>query len=67
MNPELNQNEKIKVEDMLIEMLIAAVKSPPHIRKSLADLSIGLAETLDATSVERCKEYASYRIRNEGK
>lgn len=64
---QLNKEDKLKVEDALIEMLVCAIKSPIHVRAALTEMTIGLADLLTEEEIKRCKEYASYRIKGESK
>lgn len=63
----LTAEEKLKIEDALIEMLVCAISAPGHVRPTITDMAIGLADLLDEESVNRCKQYAKYRTKGESK
>lgn len=63
----LTAEDKLKVEDALIETLVCAINAPVHVRPTITDMAIGLADLLDDESVERCKQYAKYRTKGESK
>lgn len=59
----LTKNDQEKAENLLTELLLAALRAPEQIKGSIADLAIGVADALTEEQVERAKEYAMYRYR----
>lgn len=51
------------MESLLVELLVAAIKAPPHINNAIADLAIGISNHLSEESVQRSKDYALYRVK----
>jgi hypothetical protein len=64
MNVPKFQTEDLEVmENLLIELLAAALKAPNHIRGPITDLAIGISNHLPIEAVERSKEYSLYRAK----
>jgi hypothetical protein len=51
------------MENLLVELLVAALKAPNHIRGLITDLAIGISNHLPIEAVERSKEYSLYRAK----
>ena len=64
-NKEFTKQELETAENLLIELLVAACKAGDHIRPSITELAIGVAEILPVEAVERSQEYALFRA-NKG-
>ena len=60
---EFTKQELETAENLLIELLVAACKAGDHIRSSITELAIGVAEMLPAEAVERSQEYALFRAK----
>ena len=64
MNIPKFQTEDLEVmEILLVELLVAALKAPNHIRGPITDLAIGISNHLPIEAVERSKEYSLYRAK----
>lgn len=64
MNIPKFQAEDLEVmENLLVELLVAALKAPNHIRGPITDLAIGISNHLPIEAVERSKEYSMYRAK----
>ena len=64
MNISKFQTEDLEVmENLLVELLVAALKAPNHIRGPITDLAIGISNHLPIDAVERSKEYSLYRAK----
>ena len=64
MNIPKFQTEDLEVmENLLVELLVAALKAPNHIRGPITDLAIGISNHLPLDAVERSKEYSLYRAK----
>jgi hypothetical protein len=60
---EFTKQELETAENLLIELLVAACKAGDHIRSSITELAIGVAEILPVEAVERSQEYALFRAK----
>jgi hypothetical protein len=60
----LSDKDKETIENVLIEMLVLAVKASDHVSPMITNIAIGLASSLDEQAVTRAKEYAEYRVKN---
>jgi len=57
-------NEDLEVmENLLVELLVAALRAPNHIRGPITDLAVGISNHLPIEAVERSKEYSLYRAK----
>lgn len=64
MNTPKFQTEDLEVmENLLVELLVAALRAPNHIRGPITDLAIGISNHLPIDAVERSKEYSMYRAK----
>ena len=59
----LTDSDKEKAENVLTELLLAAMCAPEHIKDSFTSMAMGVADTLEPERVERAKEYALFRYR----
>ena len=59
----LTETDKEQVENLLTEILMLALIAAPHIRPLITDIAIGVADLLPEESVERSKEYATFRAK----
>lgn len=62
----LTTSDQEKAENLLTELLLAALRAPKHVKGSIADLAVGVADALSEEQVERAKDYAAYRYRYQG-
>lgn len=62
----LSDKDKETVENILVEILLAAMRAPEHIRSWITEVAIGIANCLDEERVNRAKEYARYRYKQVG-
>lgn len=60
---EFTKQELETAENLLIELLVAACNAGDHIRPSITELAIGVAEILPVEAVERSREYALFRAK----
>ena len=61
--PKFQTEDLELMENLLVELLIAAMRAPHHIRGSITDLAVGVSNYLPLEAVERSKEYALYRAK----
>lgn len=61
----LSDKDKEIIENVLIEMLVLAVKASDHVSPMITNIALGLASSLDEKAVERAKEYAAFRIKED--
>lgn len=60
--PELlNDNDRDTLENVLVEVLVLAMKCPPHISSWITEIAVGIADNLEPERVNRAKEYAMFR------
>lgn len=59
----LTESDKDKAENVLTELLLAAMCASEHIKDSFTSMAMGVADTLEPQRVERAKEYALFRYR----
>jgi hypothetical protein len=67
MEPQPNKMSDVEIEvaeELLTEILFLAITSSDRLRDSWIKLADGIAVLLPQKSVERCKDYATYRSRN---
>lgn len=61
MHELMTDKDREIVENVLVEILVLAMKSSDHIRPWITELAIGLTSCLDEEQVNRAKEYAKFR------
>lgn len=61
--PEFQTEDLEVMENLLVELLVAALKAPNHIRGPITDLAIGISNHLPIEAIERSKEYSLYRAK----
>ena len=61
----LSDQDKETIENVLIEMLVLAVKASDHVSPMITNIALGLASSLDEEAVTRAKEYAQFRLNND--
>lgn len=60
--PELlSESDRDTLENVLVEVLVLAMKCPPHISSWITEIAVGIADNLDPERVARAKEYALFR------
>jgi len=66
MTTKLFSTEDLELmENLLDELLEAAIKAAPHMGAVIAELAIGVSDKLSPEAVERAKDYALYRAKQE--
>lgn len=60
----LSESDKDKAENVLTELLLAAMSAPEHVKSSFADMASGVADALEPERIERAKQYAMFRFKN---
>jgi len=61
--PKFQTEDLETIENLLVEVLVAALRAPNHIRGPITDIAIGISDLLPVEAVERSKEYALYRAK----
>jgi hypothetical protein len=64
---KLTEHEREQAENLLTEVLVLALQCGDHIRPLVANLAVGIADILPQESVNRSKEYAAFRYRENSK
>lgn len=53
------------LENVLVEVLVLAMKCPPHVSTWITEIAVGIANSLTKEQVDRAKDYAMYRGINQ--
>jgi phosphoglycerate-specific signal transduction histidine kinase len=61
----LSDKDKEIIENVLVEMLVLAIKASDHVSPMITNIALGLASSLDEGAVTRAKEYAQYRVNKD--
>ena len=57
-------NEDLEVmENLLVELLLAALLAAPHMGAVITEMAIGISDNLSPVAVERAKDYALFRAK----
>ena len=57
-------NEDLEVmENLLVELLLAAILAAPHMGAVITEMAIGISDKLSPVAVERAKDYALFRAK----
>jgi hypothetical protein len=65
MHELLTDKDRETLENVLVEVLVLAMKCPPHISTWITEIAVGIANALPGDNVMRAKEYATYRFKNQ--
>lgn len=65
MHELLSDKDRETLENVLVEVLVLAMKCPPHISTWITEIAVGIANVLPEENVARAKDYAKYRSTNQ--
>lgn len=52
-------------EEFLTEILVSALKCAPHLREHYIAVADGISQVLSDEAIERCKDYAKFRVHSK--
>lgn len=58
----IDNEQQQTMADLLTELLVLYANGPEHIRKELMFMCEGIADILPDSLVEKCEDYAMYRM-----